>query len=135
MNTQTSATVVNRGSQMSKSSPEKAQVQKEKETSPTFSTLKTWLVGREVTISAPPEHPFTKVYCPEAKQNESGHFTGKLLDLSVDQGSGLPIVALLEYRQRNARRYYQTDLIPVHGCSISVSLEIEREDDEEDLKN
>lgn len=132
MNTQTSATVVSKGSPMSKSAQDKS---KAKESSPTFSSLKSWLIGKEVTICAPADHPVTKVYCPEAKPGEPGQFPGKLLDLSLDPGTGMPLVVLLEYRQRNARRYYQTDVIPVHGCAISVALEIEREEDEEDLKN
>jgi hypothetical protein len=55
---------------------------KPEEPLPTFATVREWLKGKEVTISAPNEHAFTKLYCETKLPGDAGILSGvKILDI------------------------------------------------------
>jgi hypothetical protein len=93
-----------------------------------FSTVRRWMIGKTISVYSPPGHSFTRIYSPNARENEIGVFSGTLLDLVVD-ATGAPLNALIRYKQKNARRYQQIDWVNIHGLSISVDVEIEYDDD------
>ncbi len=98
---------------------------KPKEPSPTFANLKSWLVGRDVVIYSAPKSDFTRTYCTPKTENDPGLFYCTLLDLTLDPVTNEPIVALAEYFEKNARKFYSVDILPLKGCSISVPMEID----------
>ena len=88
-----------------------------------------FFVGQFVTIFSPPGHFVTEVYSQhQSKDRDSyGEFSGKLIDAYFAE-SGEILAGLLEYTAKGARRYFSIDLIPLNGCSISVTLEREPDD-------
>jgi hypothetical protein len=61
-----------------------------------------------------------KVYNDYTDKEEFAHFGPvTLLDASFDE-HGQPLWGLVEYKMKNARKYLNTDLIPLEGCSISL---------------
>lgn len=99
---------------------------------PTFATLKNWLVGRWVDIYSPPGHLLSVAYSDRADQDSSGQFSGKLLDVTTDAATGEVLFGIIQYAEKNARKYFQRDVIPLKGCAISVVLERDEQDDDED---
>lgn len=93
---------------------------KAEDEAPTFETIRDYLRGREVVLVSPPLSDFTKAYCTTKKDTDVGTFSCKILDVIIDS-QGIPISALVEYREKNARAYGSRDLISLEGLSISTS--------------
>ena len=104
---------------------------KKKEESPTFKNLRDWLTrsgeGREVVIVSPPRSDFTRAYTSPKTENDPGLFNCTLLDVTLDPLTQEPLVALVEYSEKNARKFYSIDLLVLKGsgCQISVPMEMD----------
>lgn len=86
--------------------------------------------NKEITIYSPKDSFLTQVYNqnPSKEKDPFGIFTATLLDVHFGE-SGEPLFALVSYKVRGARKWRQIDLLPLHGCSLSLSVETEQDDE------
>jgi len=97
-----------------------AKASKEKE-APRINNLGALFIGKEVHIYSPKANLIGVVYNDFSEKEPFCHFGPvKLLDASFGE-NGEPQWALVEYRERNARKFFNTDLIPLQGCSVSLT--------------
>lgn len=99
---------------------------------PTYENIREFLKGKEVTLFAPVDHWFSVIYC-EPKQNDAfGRFNCTILDITLDEGTGTPLNAIIQYRDRGARIWGSRDLIMLDGITISTSYLLPSSKDDDD---
>jgi hypothetical protein len=88
-----------------------------------------FFIGRDVHIYARKDHLIGLTYNDFSEKEGFAHFGPvKLLDASFGE-QGQPQWALIEYKEKNARKYFNTDLVPLEGCALSLVQEVEGFDD------
>jgi hypothetical protein len=90
------------------------------------------LKGKEVTLFAPVDHWFSVIYCEPKRDDTYGRFNCTILDITLDEETGTPLNALVQYRDRGARVYGARDLIALDGITISTSYLLPSIKDDED---
>ena len=101
---------------------------------PSFSSLRDYLRGKDCTLYAGPTHPFTRVYCDVKRIGEDpGRFPCKILDVIVDERTGQPISAIVQYRERGARVLGSRDCISLEGISISTAYTLPPREEAEEV--
>lgn len=99
---------------------------------PSYENIREFLKGKEVTLFAPADHWFSVIYC-EPKQNDVfGRFNCTILDITLDEETGTPLNAIIQYRDRGARIWGSRDLIMLDGITISTSYLLPSIKDDED---
>lgn len=100
---------------------------------PTYENIREFLKGKEVTLFAPVDHWFSVVYGEPKREDTYSRFNCTILDLTVDEETGTPLNALIQYRDRGARIWGSRDLINLEGITISTSylLPSVKEDEDE----
>jgi hypothetical protein len=98
---------------------------------PTISNPGAFYIGKEVLIYSPPGSFLSQAYnnSPNTKENTFGEFRAILLSASFNPLTGSPEWGIIRYRLAGARRSDHVDLIPLQGCSLSVLVDRQIEDD------
>jgi hypothetical protein len=99
---------------------------------PSYANAREFLKGKEVTFFAPADHWFSRIYCDLKRDDTFGRFNCTLLDVILDEVTGAPLNAIIQYRDRGARIWGSRDLINLQGITISTSYQLpsNKEDDD-----
>jgi hypothetical protein len=101
---------------------------------PSYGNIREYLKGKEVTLFAPVDHWFSVVYGEPKRDDTYARFNCTILDLTVDEETGTPLNAIIQYKDRGARTWGSRDLINLDGITISTSYLLPSvKDDEEDV--